>query len=123
MKQLRIQSQVLLGWGDNWHRNGNSGPLLSQLLPPNLNDLTIHCCEVEKEYRKEDGAHHFEESLDSEVSTRSFFLSPHFRGRDRRVIENVVVCILRDPIAPYLSNAIDSCSLTLERCFDIVGKN
>ena len=120
MKQLSIQSHILLGRTDNWHRNGIPGPLLSQLLPPAIEDLTIHCCEF---LWKEDIDHHFEASLDRKASMQPSILRPRFAGRDRRVIENVIVCRLHDPMTRYSAKAIASHLSRLESCFDIIGNN
>ena len=128
MKQLRIQSHVLLG--SDWHGNADSGLLLSQLLPPNLEDLTIHCCVVECihskrkmcKHREGEIAHHYEAPLDGEESTRSFKSSQHLTGRDRRVIESVVVCMLQKPKTAYSLYVTAHRLSRLESCFDIVGR-
>ena len=120
MKQLRIQSGLLVGWGVGWPDNENPGPSLSRVLPPDLEDLTIHCCYYCGLEDTRIIADHFETRLDNEVSTRSFGSSQRFIGMDRRVIENVVVC-MRDPNIPR--SRLAGTSSRLGSCFDIVGKN
>ena len=120
MKQLRIQSGLLVGWGIGWPDKENPGPSLSRILPPNLEDLTIHCCIYCGLENTSIVADHFETRLDNEVSTRSFGSSQRFMGMDRRVIESVVVC-MQDPNTPRSRLAFESSRLA--SCFDIVGKN
>ena len=126
MKQLRIQSLVLIGWhyanDITWNPNVDLGLLLSQLLPPNLEKVDIHCCEVEWMLGEGEIGHHFEEAA-LENSARSFGSSQHLAGRHRRVIDSVVVCTLQEPKTPYSSFIAASRSSRLESCFDIVGRN
>ena len=120
MKKLRIQSQVLLG--EDGALPDSSAPtlLLSEILPPNLEDLTIHCCDHDCRHPNEEGdvAHHVEAPLDGKpFATRTFEPEERLTGTDRRIIESVVVCLLdvrlwRVPL---------SIPLRLEKSFDIVG--
>ena len=116
MKKLCIQSQVLL-----CREIGLPTPLLSQILPPSLEDLTIHCCEHDSGRTDErwDVAHHVAASLDGKFfSTRNFEPDECLAEMDRRVIESVVVCLLDVPscgMSVYRS-------LELKKSFDIVGR-
>ena len=116
MKQLCIQSPVLVGWGA-----GPSELSLSRLLPPKLEDLTIHCC-TNGVNDTSNFADHFETRLDGEVSTRSFGSFQRFPRKDRRVIESVVVC-MEDPDNWHSELALAFQSSRLASCFDIVGRN
>ena len=121
MKKLRIQSQVLLCRASDLPGNRASTLLLSQILPPSLEDLTIHCCEhgSGRTDGEEDLAHHVEASLDGKsFSTRTFEPDECLTQIDRRVIESVVVCLLD---VPSCGTAIYR-SLGLQESFDIVGK-
>ena len=120
MKQLRIQSGLLVGRGVDWPSEENQGPSLSRLLPPKLEDLTIHCCVYCGLEDTSVVADHFETRLDNENSARSFASSQRFRGTDRRVIESVVVC-MQDPKTPR--SKLAAASTRLASCFDIVGRN
>ena len=120
MKQLRIQSGLLVGWGIGWPDKANPGPSLSRVLPPNLADLTIHCCIYCGSEDTSIVADHFETRLDNDDSTRSFGSSQRFKGVDRRVIESVVVC-MQDPNTPRSRLAGETSRLA--SCFDIVGRN
>ena len=116
MKKLCIQSQVLL-----CREIGLPTPLLSQILPPRLEDLTIHCCEHDSGRPDDSGdvAHHVEASLEGEsFSTRTFEPDECLAGIDRRVIESVVVCMLDVP--SYGTSVYRS--LGLKKSFDIVGR-
>ncbi len=117
MKKLRIQSQVLLGGG----RRSAPTLLLSEILPPKLEDLTIHCCDHESEHTNEEGdiAHHVEAPLDEKsFSTRSFEPDERLTRTDRRIIDSVVVCLLD----VSLSGTPICTSLRLKKCFDIIGR-
>ena len=121
LKKLRIQSQVLLG-GESALRD-NTAPtlLLSQIIPPNLEDLTIHCCEPGSRHadEKADVAHHVEAPLDgTSFSTRNFEPEECLAGTDRRFIESVVVCLLD----VRLSGTPVCRSSRLKKSFDIVGR-
>ena len=120
MKQLRIQSAMLVGWGIGWPDKENPGPSLSRILPPMLEDLTIHCCVYCGLDDTSIIADHFETRLDNENSARSFGSSQRFMGMDRRVIESVVVC-MQDPNHPR--SKVAGASSRLASCFDIVGRN
>ncbi len=118
MKKLRIQSQVLLGGGGALY---NKTLLLSEILPPKLEDLTIHCCDYESEHTNEEGdiAHHVEAPLDEKsFSTRTFEPDERLTRTDRRIIDSVVVCLLD----VSLSGTPIFTSLRLKKCFDIVGR-
>ena len=121
MKQLRIQSGALVGWRTQWFDEERSVLSLSGLLPPNLEDLTIHCCVFDKLEDIRNIADHFETRLDSEVSNRSFGSLQRFMRMDRRLIESVVVCT-QNPNHPDhdFARAYQS---RLASCFDIVGRN
>ncbi len=119
MKKLRVQSQVLLGH-DGVLRKAPK-PLLSQILPPNLEDLTIHCCEYGLEHtdKKIDVAHHVEEPLDGKpFSTRTFEPDERLKGTDRRMIESVVVCWLGVSLGSILTHP----PFKLKESFDIIGR-
>lgn len=120
MKQLRIQSGLLVGRGIGWPDKEMPGPSLSRVLPPKLEDLTIHCCFYCGLEDTSIIADHFETRLENEDSTRSFGSSQRFMGMDRRVIERVVVC-MQDPNTPRSRLAAESSRLA--SCFDIVGRN
>ena len=116
MKKLRIQSQVLFCW-----ESGLPTLLLSQILPPSLEDLTIHCCEYDfgSTDEREGLAHHVEASLDRKsFSTRIFEPDECLAETNRRVIESVVVCQLGVPSCG--TNVYRS--LGLKKSFDIVGR-
>ena len=92
MKKLCIQSQVLFCRGF-----GLPTPLLRQILPPSLEDSTIHYCKHDpgSTDEKEGLAHHVEASLDGKsFSTRTFEPDERLAETDRRVMESVVVCLL-----------------------------
>ena len=120
MKQLRIQSGLLVGWGIGCPDKENPGPSLSRILPPNLEDLTIHCCIYCGLEDTSIIADHFETRIDNEASTRSFGSSQRLMGMDRRVIESVVIC-MQDPDTPR--SRLAGTSSRLGSCFDIVGRN
>ena len=133
MKKLCIQSKILLGWSGtfDWSsdtppllKSSNTPPLLSQLLPPNLEDLTIHCCES-REYRsnEQEVPHHVEVPLDGKsFITRTLEPSERLAGEDRRVIDSVVVCLLGDPEIGHACRVPDCRSSKLRNSFDIVGR-
>ena len=119
MKKLRVQSQVLLGH-DGVLREAPK-PLLSQILPPNLEDLTIHCCEYGLEHTDEkiNVARHVEESLDGKpFSTRTFEPDQRLKGTDRRIIESVIVCWLGVSLGSILTYP----PFKLKESFDIIGR-
>ncbi|KAM0798520.1 hypothetical protein BDR22DRAFT_891314 [Usnea florida] len=120
MKQLRIQSAMLVGGGTTWHEMDNPGPSLSQILPPNLEDLTIHCCFYCGLEDTSIIADHFETRPGKETFSGSFGSSQLFMGTDPRVIENVVVC-MQDPY--HIRSKVAGESSRLASCFDIVGRN
>ena len=120
MKQLRIQSGLLVGWGIGWSDKENPGPSLSRILPPSLEDLTIHCCIYCGSEDTSIVADHFETRHGNENSARSFGSSQRFMGMDRRVIESVVVC-MQDP--NQTRSKLAGATSRLASCFDIVGKN
>ena len=117
MKQLRIQSAMLVGGGTTWP---DKGPSLSRILPPNLEDLTIHCCVYCGMEDTSVIADHFETRPDKEVFSGSFGQPQRFMGTDRRVIENVIVC-MQDPY--HIRSKTAGATSRLASCFDIVGKN
>ena len=124
MKKLCIQSQFLLGWNLDYDLDPFAPPLLSQLLPPNLEDLTIHCCES-REYRsnEQEIAHHVEVPLDGKAfATRTLEPSERLAGKYRRVIESVIVCLLKDPELVHGCQVPDCRSSKLRDSFDIVGR-
>ena len=121
LKKLCIQSQVLLGEQSALRNNRDPTLLLSQILPPNLEDLMIHCCE--HDYVRTEGkeylAHHVDASLDGQsFSTRTFGPDETLMGTDRRVIESVVVCLFD----AHISDLPVHRSLRLKKFFDIVGR-
>ena len=121
LKTLRVQSQVLLGGDGVLRDDGAPTLLLSQMLPPKLFDLTIHCCEHDSGSTdgKGDPVHHVEASLDGKsFSTRTFEPDESLAGTDRRVIESVVVCLSDTHLcgAPFWR------FLKLKKIFDIVGR-
>lgn len=121
LKKLRIQSRVLLGGGSGSRDNRAPALLLSQILPPDLEDLTLHCCvdDLGSTDEKGDFAHHVEASLDGKsFSTRSFEADECLAETDRRVIESVVVCLLDSHLCDSPANA----SLILKKSFGIVGR-
>ena len=124
LRKLHIQSQALIGCEYDkdsiWHTKAES--MLSQLLPPKLEKLAIHCCEIDWRNREGEIAHHFEEPS-CENSAQSFRSSQRSVRRDQRVIENVFVCMLEEPKTRYSSFVFAARSLRLENCFDIVGRN
>ena len=96
MKKLRFE----LCRESGFRNNRAPTLLLSQILPPSLEDLTIHCCEHEsgRTDEKESLAHHVEASLNGKsFSTRTFEQDECLAETDRRVIESVVVCLLDVP--------------------------
>ena len=82
MKNLCIQSPYLIGWRNEWPHPAESAKSLGQLLPPNLKDLTIHCCAIEN-FDERRIADHFQTPLDDKLSTQSFGPSQDFAWRDR----------------------------------------
>ena len=119
MKKLRIQSQCL-GCRESGLSDNRAPMLLSQILPPKLEDLTIHCCAHPPRLTegKEDLAHHVEASLDGKsFSTRTFEPDERLAGTDRRVIESVVVCLLDARWGGTVRGP-----WPLQKHFDIVGR-
>ena len=119
MKKLRIQSQLLRCREKGFSKN-RVPMLLSQILPPKLEDLTIHCCAhgPRETEGKQDLAHHVEASLDGKsFSTRTLEPDECLAGTDRRVIESVVVCLLN------VGSGGTVCGpWGLQKRFDIVGR-
>ena len=121
MKNLCIQSPYLIGWRNEWPHPAESAKSLGQLLPPNLKDLTIHCCAIEN-FDERRIADHFQTPLDDKLSTQSFGPSQDFAWRDRRVIKSVVVCTQHSK-SNRSRNLVRFHREVLESCFDIVGSN
>ena len=121
LKQLRIQSGALVGWRTQSFHEERPGLSLSRLLPPNLEDLTIHCCVFRHGYNIRYIADHFETRLDSKVSNRSFGSLQRFMRMDRRLIENVVVCT--QDLSRLDQDLVRAYHSRLASCFDIVGRN
>ena len=125
LKKLHIQSQALIGCEydkDSIFGYTKAESMLSQLLPPKLEKLAIHCCEIDWRNREGEIAHHFEEPS-CENSAQLFRSSQRSVWRNQRVIENVFVCMLEEPKTRYSSFVLAARSLRLENCFDIVGRN
>lgn len=126
MKQLHIQSHILIGYDyahtTVWNSNVESGSLLSRTLPPNLEKIAIHCCEIEWMFREGEIAHHLE-GASFENAARCFGSGKWEAGKEFRVIRCVAVCRLQEPKNNYSSCVTASRLPRLARCFDIVGES
>ena len=134
LKRLSIQSHILVCWNDLPIRHPYLGtttkpppkPLLSKVLPPNLKYLTIHCCELISMVERGDIADHVEAPCEGEVfDIRVFESSKLWAGKDRRIIDKVVVCIAQDGERGehlHPSEGIARRLARLGECFDIVRR-